>query len=107
MGAGFLGLALVAITLAALAYTGNLPRFILRFITPTVSPASPAELEADRQRTAALLTAYGQRVQGQEPRPREVRRIHPITSFERESELGKATIHRIRLGKSSNSDEAA
>lgn|SRR5574343_501776 len=101
-GAGFLGIAILALAVAALAYTGNLPRFIVRFITPTVTAPTAEERAADIRAQAQILTRIGQQAD-----ERERRIVHPIVVFEREKALGNATLKRIRINRKPNSDEAA
>jgi hypothetical protein len=89
-----------------LAKFGHLPRFIVRCLTPTVSRATP-ENDVERQHIARVLITHGRSLQSQEARPKEVRRIHPITVMERESAIGRSNLRRLRAVKPSDSDEAA
>jgi hypothetical protein len=105
-GTAFLGLALCGLFVASYARFVGLPRFLVRFMTPTVTAPSAAELEADRKRSARILQAYGQQLQAQEDAAvRERRRVHPIVTFERELAQGRDTQRRIRLAK--RTDEVA
>lgn len=104
IGHGYLGLGLVCLAVGLLAKFGHLPRFIVRFITPTVQPASLEEVAEDRRRQAEILTRIGRQAQ-QPDLPRERRIVHPIVHFERQMATLKA--QHGRTPKPSNSDEAA
>lgn len=74
---------------------------IKAFIRPTLTPPTQAELDAEAQ-VIAQLKATGYRINeeiGDDDRPLPLPRriVHPITVVERQSEVMRATVKRIRV----------
>ena len=105
----------IALTLACVAKLIHIDVFpgsarIKAFMRPTVTPPTPAEL-AEEQAVIAHLRATGYRITEEygdddKPLPLPRRIVHPIVVHERESELVRATVRRIRVTRSNDSSEA-
>lgn len=105
----------IALTLACVAKLIHIDVFpgsarVKAFMRPTVTPPTAAEL-AEEQAVIAHLRATGYRITDEygdddKPLPLPRRLVHPIVVHERESELLRATVRRIRVKRSDDPEVA-